>query len=95
MNYKYYVIVCSNGSIQLGEGQITEHTDLDAATVKYHQKCAALRNEKAVIEGYVEIVYTSNMEVVSVDGTTFKERITHPQETQQTTQNTESEDTGV
>lgn len=90
MNYKYYVIVCSNGAIQLGEGQITAHDDLNAAIVKYHQKCAALRNEKAVIEGYVEIVCTSNMEVVSADGTTFKERITHPQDAQQTTQNTEA-----
>ena len=90
MNYKYYVITCSNGSIQLDNGQVTEHTDLNAAIVKYHQKCAALRNEKAVIEGYVEIVYSANMEVVSADRTTFKERITHPQDVQQTTQNTEA-----
>ena len=80
MNYKYYVIVCSNGSIQLGEGQIGSYPDLNAAIVAYHQKAAALRNTKEVIEGYVEIVYTANMEVVSADGTTFKERITHPQE---------------
>lgn len=89
MNYKYYVIVCSNGSIQLDSGQITSHTDLDAAIVKYHQKCAALHNEESVIDGYVEIVYTANMEVVSADGTTFKEHITHPQaEPVQQTENT-------
>lgn len=84
MNYKYYVIVCSNGVIQLGDGQITSHTDLNDAIVKYHQKAAALRNEAAVIDGYVEIVYTANMDVVSADGTTFKEHITHAQAEQQT-----------
>lgn len=80
MNHKYYVIVCSNGSIQLGEGQILSYPDLNAAIVAYHQKAAALRNEKSVIDGYVEIVYTANMDVVSADDTTFKEHITHSQE---------------
>lgn len=78
MNYKYYVIVCSNGSLQLQQGQYSEWDDLDKAIVNYHQKCATLRNTADVYDGYVAIVYTANMGVVSADGTTFKEHITHP-----------------
>lgn len=76
MNYKYYVISCSNGAIQLNKGQVTEWSDLNAAIVAYHQKCATYWNTPEVIEGYVEIVYSADMNVVGG----YKEHISHPQE---------------
>ena len=79
MNYKYYVIYTSNGVLQLGDGKISEWTDITKAIKAFHEKCEALWNEAAVYEAYVEIICSADMNVVSYNGTTYKEHITHPQ----------------
>ena len=79
MNYKYYVIYSSNGVIQLGDGKVSEWTDIIKAIKAYHDKCAVLWNTSDVYDGYVMIIYSYDMDVVSHDGVTYKEHITHPQ----------------
>ena len=73
MNYKYYVMFTSNGSLQLDK--VASYDDINKAIVAFHQKCAALWNEPSVIEGIVEIVYSADLNVVGG----YKERIEHPQ----------------
>lgn len=77
MNYKYYVIYTSNGNLQLDK--VAEKDDITKAIKTFHEKCEALWNEPTVYEAYVEIIYSLDMNVVSYDGTTYKEHITHPQ----------------
>ncbi len=77
MNYKYYVIHSSNGSLQLDK--VTEYTDLTKAIVGFHDRCKTLWNTESVIEGVVQLVYSANLAVVSYNGTTYSERISHPQ----------------
>ena len=71
MNYKYYIIQSSNGNVTIK----SEWDDINKAIVAFHQLCATLWNAQDVIEGYVEIVYPADLNVV--DG--YKEHITHPQ----------------
>ena len=71
MNYKYYIIQSSNGNVTIK----SEWDDINKAIVAFHQLCATLWNTPEVIEGYVEIVYSADLNVV--DG--YKEHITHPQ----------------
>ena len=71
MNYKYYIIQSSNGNVTIA----SEHNDINKAIVAFHQKCATFWNTADVYEGYVEIVYSADMNVVSG----YKEHITHPQ----------------
>ena len=79
MKYKYYVIYSSNGAIQLGDGKVSEWTDITKAIKAYHDKCAVLWNTPDVYDGYVMIIYSYDMDVVSHNGITYKEHITHPQ----------------
>ena len=72
---KYYVMYISNGNLQLGEGAVTEWSDLDKAKAKYHDLCKILWAEPSVITGYVAIM-DNQLDVV--DG--YKEFIQHPQE---------------
>ena len=72
MNYKYYVVQSSNGVISI----VSEWADLNSAIVAYHDRCKVLWNAKDVIEGYVEIVYSADLNVVG----SYKEHIQHPQE---------------
>ena len=71
MNYKYYVVQSSNGVISI----VSEWADLNSAIVAYHDRCKVLWNAKDVIEGYVEIVYSADLNVVN----SYKEKIEHPQ----------------
>lgn len=71
MNYKYYLIQSSNGNVSIK----SEWDDLNKAIVAFHQLCANLWNAKNVIEGYVEIVYSMDLNVVNG----YKEHIEHPQ----------------
>lgn len=71
MNYKYYIIQSSNGNVTIK----SEWDDLNKAIVSYHQLCATLWNAPDVIEGYAEIVYSADLNVVGG----YKEHITHPQ----------------
>ena len=71
MNYKYYIIQSSNGNMSI----VSEWDDLTKAIVAFHDRAKVLWNAQDVIEGYVEIVYSANLNVV--DG--YKEYITHPQ----------------
>lgn len=69
MNHKYYVLQSSNGTVSI----VSEWNDLNSAIVDYHDRCKVLWNAKDVIEGYVEIVYSAGLDVVSG----YKETITH------------------
>ena len=71
MNYKYYVVQASNGNISI----VSEWDDITKAIVAFHDRCKVLWNAADVYEGYVEIVYSADLNVV--DG--YKEHITHPQ----------------
>jgi hypothetical protein len=51
---KYYVIHVSNGALQ--KDSITEHGTPESALVSFHQRCAALWNEPAVIKATVKIL---------------------------------------
>jgi hypothetical protein len=51
---KYYVIHVSNGALQ--KDSITEHGTPESALVSFHQRCAALWNESAVIKATVKIL---------------------------------------
>lgn len=72
MNYKYYVVQSSNGVISI----VSEWADLNSAIVAYHDICKVLWNAKDVIDGYVEIIYSYDMNVVG----SYKEHVQHPQE---------------
>lgn len=72
MNHKYYVLQSSNGTVSI----VSEWDDLNSAIVAYHDACKNLWNSKDVIEGYVEIVYSAGLDVVSG----YKETITHTAE---------------
>lgn len=69
MNHRYYIITSSNGTVAIK----AEKNDLTQAIVAYHDACKNLWNSKDVIEGYVEIVYSAGLDVVSG----YKETITH------------------
>lgn len=69
MNYKYYVIQSSNGSVSI----VSEWTDLNSAIVAYHDRCKILWNASDVIEGIVQLVYSANLAVVNG----YSEKITH------------------
>ena len=71
MNYKYYIIQDSNGNVTIK----SEWDDLNKAIVAFHNLCASLWNAKDVIEGYAEIVYSADLNVVGG----YKEKIEHPQ----------------
>lgn len=70
MNHKYYVMQASNGNLSI----VSEHNDLNAAIVAYHDRCKVLWNAQDVIEGIVELVYSADLNVVSG----YKEFISHP-----------------
>lgn len=72
---KYYVMFVSNGSLQLGEGKVTEWTDLDKAKAKFHSQCNTMWNSKDVISGYV-VIMDNQFDVV--EG--YKEYIHHDAE---------------
>ena len=72
MAYKYYIIQSSNGVISI----ISEWDDITKAIVAFHDRCKVLWNAKDVIEGWVEIVYSADMNVVGG----YKEHITHATE---------------
>ena len=76
MNYKYYLIQSSNGNVSI----VSEWDDLNKAIVAFHDKCKTLWNAKDVIEGIVEIVYSMDLNVVSTNGATYVEHISHPQD---------------
>lgn len=78
MNYKYYVVYTSNGVLQLDK--VSEWSDISKAIVAFHDKCKTLWNTEAVVEAIVEIIYSADLSVVSYEGTTYKERITHAQD---------------
>ena len=86
MNYKYYVIYTSNGNLQLDK--ITEYSDITKAIVAFHDKCKALWNEPTVVEAIVEIIYSENLAVVTHEGKTYSEKITHAPVSSQQTENT-------
>ena len=71
MNYRYYLIQVSNGIMTIK----SEWDDLNKAIVAFHNLCATLWNAKDVIEGYAEIVYSADLNVVGG----YKEKIEHPQ----------------
>lgn len=75
MNYKYYVIYTSNGNLQLDK--VTEYSDITKAIVAFHDKCKTLWNTESVVEAIVEIIYSADLAVVSYDGKTYSEKITH------------------
>lgn len=71
MNHKYYILQSSNGAVSI----VSEWNDLNSAIVAYHDRCKILWNASDVIEGWVEIVYSMDLNVVGG----YKERIEHPQ----------------
>lgn len=71
MNYKYFLLQVSNGVLTIA----SEWDDLNKAIVAFHQKCASFWNDKAVVEGIVQLVYSADLAVVSG----YSERISHPQ----------------
>lgn len=71
MNYKYYIIQSSNGTMSI----VSEWDDLNKAKVAYHDLAKVLWNAPDVIDGYVEIVYSADLKVVD----DYKEHITHAQ----------------
>ena len=68
MNYKYYIIQSSNGTVSI----ISEWDDETKAIVAFHDRCKVLWNAKDVIEGTVAIVYSDGLRVDRV------EHISHP-----------------
>lgn len=78
MNYKYYVIYTSNGNLQLDK--VTEYSDITKAIVAFHDKCKTLWNTESVEEAIVEIIYSADLAVVSYEGKTYSEHISHPQD---------------
>lgn len=78
MNYKYYVIYSSNGNLQLDK--VTEYSDITKAIVAFHDKCKTLWNTESVEEAIVEIIYSADLAIVSYEGKTYSERITHAQD---------------
>ena len=72
---KYYVMFVSNGDLQLGQGNVTEWTDLDKAKAKFHSLCNTMWSAKDVITGYVAII---DNQFDIVEG--YKEFITHPKQ---------------
>lgn len=78
MNYKYYVIYTSNGNLQLDK--VTEYSDITKAIVAFHDKCKTLWNTKSVVEAIVEIIYSADLAVVTYEGKTYSEKITHAQD---------------
>ena len=76
MNHKYYIIQSSNGNVTI----VSEWNDLNSAIVAYHDRCKVLWNASDVIEGYVEIVYSAGLDVVSG----YKETIKHAVEPETT-----------
>lgn len=69
MNYKYYIIQSSNGTVSI----VSEWNDLNAAIVAYHDRCKVLWNAQDVIEGIVQLIYSADLAVVGG----YSERITH------------------
>ena len=53
---KYYVMVISNGNLQLGEGKVTEWTDLQKAKNDFHGKCKTYGASEDVKTAYVAIM---------------------------------------
>ena len=53
---KYYVIYASNGDLQLGQGAVTEWTDLEAAKGKFHDLCYLMWKESSVNTACVAII---------------------------------------
>lgn len=72
---KYYVMFISNENLQLGEGQVTEWTDLAKAKAKYHKLCETLWAEKTVITGYV-VIMDNQFDIVE----DYKEFIHHDEQ---------------
>ena len=69
---KYYVIYVVNNSLQLGDGKVTEWSDLASAKAKFHSVCQTLWNEKTVLTATVKILDT---QLDTVEG--YKEFISH------------------
>ena len=72
MNYRYYILQSSNGNVSI----VSEWDDLTKAIVAFHDRCKVLWNAQDVIDGYVEIVYSMDLNVVSG----YKEHISHAQD---------------
>ena len=68
---KYALLQCVNGNFSI----LSEHDNLQAARVAFHDRCKNLWNASDVIEGYVAIV---DSHLTYVDGKI--EVITHPVE---------------
>lgn len=73
---RYYVMFVSNGDLQLGQGSVTEWTELDKAKAKFHSLCNTMWSAKDVITGYV-VIMDNQFDIV--DG--YKEFIKHEQPT--------------
>lgn len=86
---KYYVMFVSNENLQLGQGNVTEWTDLDKAKSKFHSLCETLWAEKSVITGYV-VIMDNQFDIVGDGINIYKEFIHHDEQPAQQT-----EDTGV
>lgn len=50
---KYWIMIISNGELQLGEGAITEHGTIESAHVRFCNVEASMWNAPDVITGYV------------------------------------------
>lgn len=51
---KYYVFVVSNGDLQTS--LTTEHTDINDAIAKYHERCALFRKDASVQTACITII---------------------------------------
>lgn len=76
---KYYVMFVSNGELQLGQGSVTEWTDLDKAKAKFHSLCETLWAEKSVITGYV-VIMDNQFDIVGDGINKYKEFIHHDEQ---------------
>lgn len=72
MNHKYYILTSSNGTVSIN----SEWDDLNRAIVAFHGVCQTLWNASDVIEGIVQLIYSTDLAVVGE----YSERISHPQE---------------
>lgn len=72
MNHKYYILTSSNGTVSIN----SEWDDLNRAIVAFHGVCQTLWNASDVIEGIVQLIYSTDLAVVGG----YSERISHPQE---------------
>lgn len=63
---KYWVMIISNGELQLGEGKVTEHTTIESAHVKFCNVCASMWNAPDVITGYV-VIFDAQFTIIDTE----------------------------